>query len=930
MGHECLIWSAIYDKSFAPYYLPMNWRLKEWRKYYSESFRGVGDEVASLIDVEKWRARVNQLAKQEWDSTDRESLLHDLLHISFSLVDRLKPDLFLSWNTLCPHTGVSYDICESLQIPAILIERAVFPHTWFIEPGGLVGKSCIAGVPLDSLVPPKERIAYREIGKEYLDSIAFESYNRYSQVQESKEMEKIKSHPLASKRPRIVLFPPDDGTLGFVPSTGADRRATLPHFTDSFDAAKRLSTCHDGITIFKPHPSFLERTFDTTGYPNLFVIDYDFRRLIEWADIVASTGSGLEFVAAGMDKPVLLLANDILSGKGVAYEAQDPVDMKTAILRSLGREDRRIRQHLFHEFVGYLMTEFLVSSGDATPPFRRPKDVVDDLCRRYLSTNSISHSHPQTEIDDERAAILSPDWSRKLQLESEEVRRSQRFQPKSSVTDRRFLIETLNGSQGLHIVLDFDYTLFLNNSTDAFLSNVCPKWLVFFIITISDSFLRMLSRHRLVNYDKWRDFLRVAIVSFAIPWSVLMWRLRSKRLIQEFQNAELVDAVRSCNPSRITVLSFGFHHLLDPLISQIALPIKPFVICSRIGFRPLNLRKKGKVRELRPHLRPPDLPNALFVTDSKDDIEVLNYIPQSFLLQWSPYFEKPFGKMYFPLRYTLEGKYPQRRYFLNQIIKEDLILVLLAYQLSWDSAIAIVCLFFSFLTVYEIGYYHNDQHSAKMEAKPTLSESASGFVDYPISRAYLWSTILSILGVLVLLLSNGDDLKPLVRPFNFEWKNELLLELINLLVVWGFALVTTLIVFKWFNRLRPHVRIYLFPLLHLLKAFVYSVMIPIAGVLGWMILIAQVMIQTMTYNIYRHGGVVSSFNRQAYRLEVFGVLLLAYLISVESSENVLLDWRLPLIGIWSAFRGVERAYGGGWVKKVVKAAWRSIASCIRV
>ena len=901
-GHEAIIWSSIYDESWASYFLPLDWRIAKWRRFYEPEFLRATDEAYALIDRAKWRERVDQLVKQEWNKGDRTPLLNILVGGSFNLLQSFKPDLFLSWNTLCPHTGVAFDMCGALGIPSLLIEKAVFPKTWFIEPRGLVGLSTLAGKDLDDCVPEEKRAAYRRLGKRYLKETSFAAYNRYEQVQESKTMERLLREPYASKRPRVVLFPPDDGTLGFVPADGPDRKATLPHYESSLAAAQRLARVNPGVTIFKPHPSFLERSYNENDCPELHIVDYDFRKVIEWADVVASTGTGLEFVAMAMGKPVLLMANDILAGKHVAYEAQDPADLAWALKRAKKREGFSERQQRFAEFCGYLVKDHIVSARDASNSFRDPARAAEELCADYLADASETTDWKSFHVA--RARVLNDHWAERVERGSRAGAGARR----APLTDTAALTGDATQREGLHCVVDFDYTLITDNSSDMFLKSLRPRLLAFLVVSLSDVLVREAARYRLCDYNRWRDFFRICITSILFPWNLVAWRVTARKRMARIQNHALIDSILAAKPSRITVISNGFHHLIDPLLAELSLGGVPTTLLAS-SFLPVpsNMRRKGKVKAVRPSLQPDQLSDAFFVTDSEEDQELINYIPQSYLLQWGPYSNKPFAGMFFPLRYAVSGKYSRRRYLWNQLVKEDLLLILLAYQFSFLGAAALCLLFVSFMAVYEIGYYENDYRAARRESKPTLSKDYQTFEDYPIWKAWPWSIALAVVAMGALFPAELGRAWDLIAASNAN--SSALLEILapasQALGAWLLLLVLVRAVFGLFNRLRPKRRIALFPLLHGLKTFGYALLFPLAWV-GGALLASQVLVQTLSYYMHRNNINRDNFNRQAYRFVFFCIVLIPILILSGSPQELVFDWRFGLILFWIAYRSAER------------------------
>jgi SAM-dependent methyltransferase len=1069
MGHTCLLWSCIYKPEFAGFYLPMDWRIKEWPSYYKT--RNIDMKTAySLIDQSKWQIRVDQLCKQDYDTPSRMELLDIIVRTSFDILDTFKPDLFLSWNTLCPHAGIAHDMCKKMGIPSILIERAIYPDTWFIEEGGLLGHSILTGKVFSEIISEEEQEFYRNIGQVTLEGISFTNFNKYDQIQHNETFELLQKEPLLSRRPRIVMFPPDDLTLGFKPAEGMDRIASLPGYESSFDAAKELSMSHDGITVFKPHPSFLEQTFDTTGYPNLFVIDYDFRKLINWADIVASTGSGLEFIAMANNKPVLLLANDLMKGKGIAYEAQEPGNLHEAIKDAFEKKDFESRKECFLEYTGYLMTRYLVSCENENSSYRQPRHVVKELCTQYLVNaknspgyealngkraelleNSIveklnrdyktrnegrTMKNATSEITDlmdnyikdnkitdpdvllylevhKRRFITSFEWVYPLisrdrnmtiletgapgffthiirhyfptihidnitsdlrypfQLESEQydlilnmeviehikdqnearlavvdfsgvtsyLSESYRVLKKEGImllstpnvnsyrnivrrVDNRgdclFVIARKNGetSQQLQLeetglqkteeqntkeqflnvleeyknscaVLDFDYTLFLKNSTDTYLEEIRPKWYGYFLVKLSDRIVMLLAQMKMLDYSKWRDFSRVLTALFLAPWNYLYWLLTAKKRINDNLNKELLDAVIASHPERIVIISFGYKHLIRPLVS--ALPFKADLICSKVvpGF--FNLRTIGKERAIRSLLSEVEINNSIFTTDSKEDRELLDLFHRSFLIPWTQVRPLRFHNAYFPFRYTEECKYPGKNILWNQQFGEDLMVLLLAYYLTGFMFPAIIFFFVSFFCIYEMGYYENDFKASDKNAELLKSAQYREFSSYPINLfGWIWAIILGFAGSL-LVVSFENPFVPFAK--------------------WIGILVLVRLTFWIFNKLSVPFRLYIFPFLQILKTYSYAAVFTITYP-GSLLLFSQVMRQVTNYHIYRSGGEVVPFRRQAHRMMIF--LLVAIVLSITIGfGKYILDWRFAIISGWVIYRVFRERHGPG-------------------
>jgi len=886
-GHQPILWSASYTREFAPYYLPLNWKLKRLPEFYADLRRGIA-EAETQADRTKWVERVNQLIKQDW-SAERGPLVDNLFSMSAQVLDTLRPGLLLSWNTLCPHTGVACDMARARGIPCVLIEKAVFPDTWIIEEGGLLGHSVLAGVPLESLVPTERFDTYRDAGRRYLEQTDFAGYNRYGQAQESLEMARLLASPEGAQQPRVAFFPPDDGTLGFVPVDGEDRKRSLPGYLSSFDAAEETARAHAGVTVFKPHPSFSERVFPENAAPGLHVIDYDFRKLIAWSEVAATTGSGLAFVAMAMERPVLLLANDMLAGKGIAYEAQNPAALPEALRAACNRADWEARVERFHAFCGYLVSDFLVSPSDAPAGRRRPEDAVDSLCTRFLADAAAGPA--RGDFWTARETLLTPAWATALAEDTERALLARKAEDNPPSSDAEDLLAGLRAGRWPVVVLDFDHTMYRENSTERFLETARPKTAAFLLASAADACVNAAGKRSVRGTAQWRDFARVMFVTLGLPWAWLWWRLTAARRMGAEVNAPLAEAVAAGGTRRVVILSLGMEHVIRPLAD--ALPFPSELIASSAGPPLRNLRGAGKARALRVALSEDDLAQCVYVTDSTEDLDVCGLAGTSYLIQWAPYPPKAFHDFYIPFRYVVKGKYPGLNYLRNQILKEEYLMLLLAYAFSPVNALVLALLYGSLYCIYELGYWNNDHRAAQHEAKPTVSAQAARFAGYPIQRAWLWAAVLGAAG-LALAHGAGAPLRDGSLGLHA--------------LAWAAVLAGLHGCFTLFNALPVERRLYVFPWLHAFKAFACAAIVPLTP-LGILLLAAQVASQTGVYYTYRRLGSARGYNRQIFRAVFFGLFALAAWAVYPDSWRAVFSLQAGLIVAWLAWRIAERAFG---------------------
>lgn len=441
------------------------------------------------------------------------------------------------------------------------------------------------------------------------------------------------------------------------------------------------------------------------------------------------------------------------------------------------------------------------------------------------------------------------------------------------------------------MLLDFDYTLFLDNSTERFLDGLRPRMLAFLLCAFSDWLLQVLAWFRLCAYPVHRDFVRVSLALLFMPWSLMLWRRQSKAFARESMNRWLLD--RLPEGKEVTVISFGFAPIIRPLLDHAGL--KDFkLIASEPGAASGNLRKKGKGAALKEHLPESRWEETLFITDSEDDAELLESMPHGRLIAWTAHTAPAFRKLYLPFRYTVEGKYAGSRYFTYQILLEDLLLIFLAYSLGWSAAGAMVLLFLSVYCIYEIGYYENDHRAAQSEKHPVVSREAAAFSPLPPLRPWLWALLSAALGMIFFFPVTLSASAGLWRSWAIG------------LGFWTVLLLSLRSIFWLFNRLKPAFRVPLFPLLHCFKVFPYALCIPL-HLPGVILLFSQVISISMNYAAYRWLPTPRRLNRQAWRLVIF--LLLAgttLVLYPERMASPFLGW-WPLVLLWSGIRALEHA-----------------------
>ena len=307
------------------------------------------------------------------------------------------------------------------------------------------------------------------------------------------------------------------------------------------------------------------------------------------------------------------------------------------------------------------------------------------------------------------------------------------------------------------LILDFDETYWLRNSTEVFLAGVRPAWLAAFVLRL----IEVLRPWRfLPGPDKdhvWRDWTRVNAVILLFPWSLALWRRRAVALGPRWLNPMLAELVERVPADRRWLVSNGFRPIVAPLVDALPGSARLELLASPLlcGFA---WRRRGKRAIVEAALGPATLEKAVVVTDNDEDAELLAAAGHAVHHKWpDASYEPAHADAYLPFYYMERIKRPGASHLLNVVLKDELILLLLIYLWATPSLavlLAILVLHASFWVIYEILYVENDRVAAALEAEPTLS---SAYHDTPHRfsepGAWLFGLGLGALGVLILQLA---------------------------------------------------------------------------------------------------------------------------------------------------------------------------------
>jgi hypothetical protein len=323
--------------------------------------------------------------------------------------------------------------------------------------------------------------------------------------------------------------------------------------------------------------------------------------------------------------------------------------------------------------------------------------------------------------------------------------------------------------------------------------------------------------------------------------------------------------------------------------------VSKFIAC-RFWFGALD-RASGKKALVERQLGKPSLSKSLCITDSYDDLDLLESVKKPCFVLWpQAEYVRAMADFYIPLFYTQKVKRPGKNYIIKVLLLEDFVPIVLAT--SWLATnpflhlLGLTFLITSLWCIYEIGYMENDLIAEKYEDDPKLSETymkqksrISFWLPWP------WAIILSVPGILFVKAANeGNKFElissfSLIRDINFE-------DLYVLAFFWLLVLIAVRLIFMFYNYSNKSMRKWIYPFLQLGRYFSILVVTP-TNFVGIMSLLTIIISRWIAYLVYRY-----SKTWQNIEIALRPLLFVLFIVSVAIGYRnflALLDWQTGLI-----------------------------------
>ena len=451
------------------------------------------------------------------------------------------------------------------------------------------------------------------------------------------------------------------------------------------------------------------------------------------------------------------------------------------------------------------------------------------------------------------------------------------------------------------VIVDFDETLWLLNTTEEYLASLRPRMLALAVLLVVDA-LRpwALIRHgdaRRVH----RDWIRVVACTLVMPWGLLAWRHGAARRARDWKNEALIAWLDRPGRPPLKVATLGLALLVRPILRHID-PTAELIAAGTFltGYRVRRLGKNAWIDRASPGL----VAEAIVITDSEHDADILARAGLPILLKWPEALYRPaFSDSYLPFLYTQRAKRPGENYMLYGVLLEDILHLCLAFAwtmaLPWAGALALLLLHLGFFAIYELGYHENDVLAVRHEARPTLKRQAAAYV-HRVRPGLAWAAglAISVPGLALLwwadpqaLVTSGLDLAP---GASFAVP----------LAIWIAYLAFARGAFWVYNRLDTGSRGMFYVVLQIVRLSGYGVLLHV-GTCGTLILLSLVMARWVKYIAYRDAGVTLKESQRLLQLAFFVVSVVCVLPASPS----LLSWQAAATLAWQLVYAHRRVRG---------------------
>ena len=416
--------------------------------------------------------------------------------------------------------------------------------------------------------------------------------------------------------------------------------------------------------------------------------------------------------------------------------------------------------------------------------------------------------------------------------------------------------------------VDFDYTLFGTNSTDAFLRTARPYALFWLMFTCINKLIPWRAIGKSARF-KYADMLCCNLLRLMNPFAMRRFRAKAPAMFERHKNPELLTRLKDVPDDQIVIVSFGMAPVLRALLASTR-----FEECKIVapGFlESAGFRSRGKLAALQAQGHTVKSTDIVLTDNFEDDHDLVSAVDKAELIKSDAALDV-YDQPYVPFFYTAKIKRTPS-FLIKQIFLEEFPIVLLAYGLTqglWPDLRLWVCLGFLFtalILVYEIGYAENDRIGEQAERNPKLTEGYFKYKSYRLQpQAWIYALLATLAGFACLGLEAREAA---ILSARLPLAGALTHEVAALTAIWMAVLVLVRVFFGIFNGLAPWLRVYWYVPLHAVKYLGFAVLFALP-LLGQVLIFAHIVRTWALYAVRRAGGDMEALLSQTVRLVFVG------------------------------------------------------------
>ena len=469
--------------------------------------------------------------------------------------------------------------------------------------------------------------------------------------------------------------------------------------------------------------------------------------------------------------------------------------------------------------------------------------------------------------------------------------------------------------EGMDLIVDFDETLFLRNSTHEFVTMARPYLLGALLFKLLEKLHPWTWFASGDAAEQTRDWFHLIAVTVFFPWTWLVWRQKVQEMAEAWTNQPLATALRDLPSGRRILSTRGFRPVVMPILEAMGLDFAHVQCCSLIrGYRD---RQQSKEKTLRDIMGEDALSRAAVITDSLSDRGLLQATAMPMLVQWEPAPIQSVTSRYIPFYYLIRLKHRSFASVFRDIFVDDFLLLLIMF--TWVSpmpvwhCLGLLLFFLAFWLVYEMGYMENDQVAARFERDPVLSgdfEELRGKICHV--EPWFWAYGLSVGGAVVMewiqlaqkRVGDGGGTGP--SAFLSE-AGQLLLSSETYVFAFGWICVLAVMrgLYSVYNYIDKMSRTWVYPFLQGFKS-VGFIFVSATTMVGLLAGFTQAASRSVGYFLYRWGrGDWPGSEKRLVNMLLFPLLLLLVGYGVSGNPLALLNWQAGAVLLLVLARGIR-------------------------